>query len=176
VAAALRSEATIAFVFIGTGAHRHALEKAVQTRGLTNVYFKPSQPRELLGPTLAGGDLHWVTLRAGCERVVFPSKLYGIAAVGRPVLVIAPAHSELARLVTERNFGFAFTRGDITAMAGTIRELAADPRRCAQLGAAAMEFSHNQGRCEHAITAWEALFAGEAACSGDRSGSTLACQ
>jgi glycosyltransferase involved in cell wall biosynthesis len=84
VAATLRDAPDIVFLFVGTGPRHGALAAQAQGRGLANVFFFPPQPRAQLGATLAAGDLHLVTLRPGCQTVVFPSKLYGIAAVARP--------------------------------------------------------------------------------------------
>jgi colanic acid biosynthesis glycosyl transferase WcaI len=164
VASTLRDEPGISFVFIGGGAQRAALERFVTAQRLTNVRFQPAQPRDRLAVTLALGDVHLVTLHAGCEALVFPSKLYGIAAVGRPMLAIGPRNCELARLVTRRGLGFAFARDEIPAMADTLRQLAADPARCASLGAAAAEFSRTEGRLAHGAAAWADLLNREAAC------------
>lgn len=164
VAEALRGEPRLAFVFIGSGAQRRALEQSAAARKLTNVCFQPAQPRGRLAETLALGDVHLVTLHAGCEALVFPSKLYGIAAVGRPVLFIGPRHCELARLVVGRGFGLAFARDEIPAMAEALRHLAADPSRCAALGDAAVKFSHAEGLLDHAAGLWADLLAREAAC------------
>lgn len=158
VAAELRDDPGIAFVFIGHGAQRRALEAEAAQRGLTNVQFRPPQPRAQLAATLALGDVHLVTMLPGCETLVFPSKLYGIAAVARPVLVIAPAGCELAQLVTTHHFGRAFTRDEPAAIAAALRTLRADPTLCAQLGQAAAVFSGgNDDRA--AADRWESALA-----------------
>ena len=109
------------------------------------------------------GDVHLVTLRPGCERYVFPSKLYGVAAVGRPVIVVAPSACELARLVAEHGFGRAFDRSAIAALATEIRTLAADPAECERRSAAAIRFAQ-----AHDATAarerWLALLRSAEAC------------
>ncbi len=124
-AALLRAETHLAFVFIGAGAQHAALTNLARERSLTNVHFHPPQPRAQLATTLALGDVHLVTLLPGCESLVFPSKLYGITAVGRPVVFIGPRDCEVARLVTEHGFGVAFhAHGNRCARAST-----AGPRR-----------------------------------------------
>lgn len=131
---ALRADADIAFLFIGGGPQRLALEASAAQRGLPNIRFVPAQPRSLLGPALGVGDLHLVTLRPGCEDLVFPSKLYGIAAVHRPVLFIGPHDSEIGRLVRTTGLGDAKDRGDTHGIVAVIRRFATDSgegRRCA---------------------------------------------
>jgi len=164
VATLLRAQTRLAFVFIGAGAQHGALTKMVRERGLTNVHFHPPQPRVQLAAALAVGDLHLVTILPGCESLVFPSKLCGIAAVGRPVIFVGPRLCEVARLVKEFDFGVAFTRDEVGALAAALQGLAADPVRCIELGKHAAEFSRTRGRLEHALAAWSQRLAREVAC------------
>ncbi len=164
LAAALRDDERIAFVFIGGGAQRLALEAEAARCHLGNVHFYPSQPRAQLASALALGDVHLVTLRPGCERYVFPSKLYGVAAVGRPVIVIGPRDSELARLVTAHDFGRAFDRTEIDGLAAEIRALAGQPAECARRGAAAAQFARTHGGAPEAAARWQSLLAVKQAC------------
>jgi glycosyltransferase involved in cell wall biosynthesis len=157
VAAALRNENDIAFVFIGNGAQTSRLQSAVATRKLANVYFQLAQPRERLGETLSLPDLHLVTLRAGCEQFVFPSKIYGIAAVGRPVLFIGPPKSEIATLVQSEGFGFSVPREQPAAAATAIRALRDDPAQQAVLRRASAQFWQTKGQLQHAVATWSTL-------------------
>jgi glycosyltransferase involved in cell wall biosynthesis len=161
VAAALRDEPRIAFVFIGAGAQRAALQSEAARRGLTNVQFRPPQPRAQLSAALALGDVHLVTLLPGCARYVFPSKLAGVAAIGRPVVFIGPRDSEIARLVTapHREFGYAFERADTVAIAAAIGTLAHDPAACTRLGSAAAGFAAATGTAATAAARWHAWLA-----------------
>jgi len=157
VAAALRDAPGIVFLFVGTGPRHRALAAQAQARGLSNVFFFPPQPRAQLGAALAAGDLHLVTLRPGCQAVVFPSKLYGIAAVARPLVFIGPRECELAALVRNHALGFAFAREDTAAIAACLRRLATAPDECRALGAAAAEFHRQEDGLARAVTAWEKL-------------------
>ena len=158
VAEALRDEPDIVFTFIGDGAQKPHLQSAISSRHLTNVFFQPAQPRERLGEALSLPDLHLVTLRNGCEQLVFPSKLYGIVAVGRPVLFIGPPDSEIAALVKSEGFGFVVSREESAAAATAIRRLRADVAEQAALSRAAVYFWASRGRLEHAVAAWLPLF------------------
>ncbi len=157
-AEALRDETDIAFIFIGNGAQRPALEKAAKARGLSRVYFFPPQPRERLGETLALGDAHFVTLRAGCEQLVFPSKFHGITAAARPVLFVGPRHCALARLVREQNLGLTFTAEETMPLADAVRLLRDDAARRQALGKAAAQFDRESGGINHAVAAWQKIF------------------
>jgi colanic acid biosynthesis glycosyl transferase WcaI len=159
VAAELRDEPEFVFLFLGGGAHRAGLMRRAAQLELTNVRFLPAQPRSVLAASLAAADLHLVTLRPGCEALVFPSKLYGIAAAGRPVVFIGPASCELAGLVRSRGLGLTRTREDAAGLAADLRRLHADPAALAAAGRAASAFSRDGGRVEHGLAAWESRLA-----------------
>lgn len=162
VAAELRDDPGFVFLFIGGGAHRAGLMRRAAQLELRHVHFLPAQPRRSLAASLAAADVHLVTLRPGCEALVFPSKLYGIAAAGRPVAFIGPATCELAELVRTFGLGPARTREDSAGLAADLRRLRADPAALAAAGAAAATFSRAGGRVGHGLAAWESRLAQEA--------------
>jgi glycosyltransferase involved in cell wall biosynthesis len=126
----LRNE-NAGLVFIGDGANRAALE--AEAEGAPNVRFLPFRPVEQIPHVMMAGDVHIVTVRRGLEGVVVPSKLYGILAAGRPVLVVAPKTSDAARIVVESGCGLAADADDPAAVATAIRELRSDPNRLAEM-------------------------------------------
>lgn len=126
VAAELRAVPEIAFVFVGSGAQQRILQAAASERHLTNVTFRPPESRANLSASLSAGDLHWVTLKPGCETCVLPSKFHGIMAVARPVLFLGPTNSELFRSISESNLGLSFSRNQTIAAAQAIITLRHD--------------------------------------------------
>ena len=141
----LRNENT-GFVFIGDGATRAALESAA--RDLPNVKFAPFRPVEQIAQVMMAGDVHIVTVKRGLEGVVVPSKLYSILAAGRPVLVVAPAESDAARIVVESGCGVAADPDDPAAVAAAIRELRAQPVRLAEMARRARETAAKYARVD----------------------------
>lgn len=57
---------------------------------LPEVLFQPYQPRERLSESLSVADVHLVSLDPKFEGLVYPSKVYGIRAVGRPLVWLRP--------------------------------------------------------------------------------------
>ena len=147
----------ITLVFVGGGPQHASLVAAARNRGLANVRFFPAQPRASLSVALALGDLHIVTLRPGCAAAVFPSKLYGIAAVGRPVLFVGPRQSEIARTIREHGFGVCFQRDETAAVAAAVVALSTAPDQRAKLALAAERFSRSSGDARSAARLWAAL-------------------
>ncbi len=64
VAGELSNDTEIVFLFIGDGAQRRAIGDAAAERNLTNLLFKPYQPRESLDLSLGVADIHLVSLAA----------------------------------------------------------------------------------------------------------------
>ena len=156
-AALLRDEPAIVFLFVGTGPHRKTLEQQARKQGLANVRFQPAQPQTRLAESLSVADVHLVTLRPGCEPLVYPSKLYGIAAVARPLIYVGPLDCELARTIREAEFGIAVAVDDPAALAKAIRSLQADPARRALMGSAAARWAHGTGGRAAAVSQWNDL-------------------
>jgi glycosyltransferase involved in cell wall biosynthesis len=139
----LRNE-NAGLVFIGDGANRAQLQASVN--GSSNVRFLPFRPVDQVPHVMMAGDVHIVTIRRGLEGVVVPSKLYSILAAGRPVLAVAAAESDAARIVRESSCGIAVDPDDPAAVAGAIRELRNDPARLAEMGRRARETAGKYAR------------------------------
>jgi colanic acid biosynthesis glycosyl transferase WcaI len=132
----LRNENT-GLVFVGDGANRAVLETSAKSS--PNVRFLPFFPFEQVPHVMMAGDVHIVTVRRGLEGVVVPSKLYSILAAGRPVLAIAAAESDAARIVSESGCGLSADPDNPGAIAAAICELRDDQNRLAQMGLRARE-------------------------------------
>src|SRR5271154_4794198 len=143
-AAKILSNENSGFVFIGDGANRAALESSA--RDLENVKFAPFRPVEEIAQVMMAGDVHVVTVKRGLEGVVVPSKLYSILAAGRPIIVIAPAECDAARIVVESGCGVAADPDDPSAVAAAIRELRAQPVRLGEMGRRARETAAKYAR------------------------------
>jgi len=131
-------------VFIGDGANRPKLEASAADS--PNVRFLPFRPFEQVQHVMMAGDIHIVTVRRGLEGVVVPSKLYSILAAGRPVLAVAAANSDAARIVCESGCGIAADPDDPAAVAAAIRALRSDPARLAEMGRRSRETAAKYAR------------------------------
>jgi len=127
VATDLRDRADICFLLIGGGVGQNAFSVAAAARGLGNVLLKPYQPRELLGQSLSVPDLHWLSLYPSLEGTIFPSKLYGILAAGRPTLFVGDVNGEVASLLRLSGAGISISVGDSAGGRSWIERIAASP-------------------------------------------------
>src|SRR5262249_14342425 len=121
--------------------------------------FVPYQDRLLLKYSLAVADVHWLSLKPELEGLIVPSKFYGIAAAGRPVIAITAKDGEIARLVRGHHCGFVVEPGDAVALADLLLRLCADAAGVAAMGrrARAMLDAHFTRR--QAFDRWRALLA-----------------
>ena len=119
----LRDAADLVFLFVGDGAKRGEVETAA--RELPSVRLLPYQPREGLSESLSAGDVHVVTQAPFTVGLIEPSKLYGVMAVGRPVLFIGPPGTEAARTVEREGIGEVVAAGNPEAAAAALRRLLA---------------------------------------------------
>lgn len=138
-AIALRDEPSIWFVFVGDGPGLSTLRREIGNADCRNVVFHPFQPRERVTETLALGDAHLVTLKARSLGLMFPSKLAGVLAVGRPVIFVGPKGSETARLVQAYNCGVTVESNDHEGLVGVIKKLASDRALLLEMKANALE-------------------------------------
>ena len=130
----LQEDERIVFLVIGDGPRLEWVKSECARRRLTNVVFKPYQPRELLHLSLSAADVHFISLQTQLEGLIVPSKFYGIAAVGRPALYVGAKDGEIAKIIHEYEAGFVVSPGDDGALAEQIAMLASDSVYCARLG------------------------------------------
>jgi colanic acid biosynthesis glycosyl transferase WcaI len=101
----LRDLDGLVVMIIGTGARLEEVSALANRLDADRIQFLPYQPRELLPQLLASADIHFLGLGQRLAGYVVPSRLYGILAAQRPVIVSADAESETARLAEEIGFG-----------------------------------------------------------------------
>jgi glycosyltransferase involved in cell wall biosynthesis len=157
----LRADERIVFLLVGGGHRFDELAHAVAARGLTRSFrFMPYQENALLAFSLGVADLHWVSLRPELEGLVFPSKLYGVAAAGRPMVAIAAPDGEIARLVRAHDCGFVVAPGDAAGLADVLTRAAADPAGLAAMGVRARAMLDAQFSRRHALEKWRGVLEG----------------
>lgn len=131
----------IGLVFVGDGASKPAVE--MMARNCQAVRILPFRLAGEIPNVMAAGDLQIVTVRRGLEGVVVPSKLYGILAAGRPVLAVAPAVSDVARLVRESGCGICVEPEDADGIVQMVRGLRNRPEKLQEMGGRALELSRS---------------------------------
>jgi colanic acid biosynthesis glycosyl transferase WcaI len=118
----LRDLDDLRIAIIGMGARHAELVALSQQLEVDQVRFLYYQSREVLPHSLSAADVHVVGLASGLAGYVVPSRLYGILAVARPVIVAAEAESETAQVVEEAGCGIVVSPGRPELLARAIRD------------------------------------------------------
>ena len=146
----------VRFLFVGGGFHYVSLRSAIN-RHSQIVTFQPYQPRASLTYSLSVADVHLTILRRELEGLVVPSKLYGIAAAGRPIIHIGAPDGEIARVLTAGRCGFAVAEGDGDGLVKAIRQLADNRERAASMGFRARQLLEQSYTRRSALAAWHRI-------------------
>jgi colanic acid biosynthesis glycosyl transferase WcaI len=118
----LRDLDDIVIAIIGTGARHAELVALAERLQVTQVHFLYYQKRTLLPQSLSAADVHVVGLAPGLAGYVVPSRLYGILAVGRPVIAAADPESETAQVTKRVGCGIVVPPGRPELLARAIRD------------------------------------------------------
>jgi putative colanic acid biosynthesis glycosyltransferase WcaI len=117
----LRDLDDLTIAIVGEGSRRADLIALADLLETERTIFLPYQPRRVLSESLSSADVHVVGLARGLSGYVVPSRVYGIMAVGRPVIVAADPESETAQLVERVGCGVVVEPGRPELLATAIR-------------------------------------------------------
>ena len=151
----LKNNPHIVFLFIGSGYHTDALSRSAKARGLTDRFqFLPYQHNDVLKYSLSIPDVHWISLKPEVEGLIVPSKFYGIAAAGRPIIAVTAKDGEIARLIKAEDCGVIIEPGNSTALADAITHLSTDAEATAEMGRRARAMLDAKFTRRHAFARW----------------------
>lgn len=118
----LRDLDDLLMVIIGFGVRYADMLRLAKRLEADKVRFLPYQARDVLPMSLSSANLHFVGLTEGLAGYVVPSRLYGIMATGRPVVVAADADSETAQVVERVGCGIVIPPSRPELLAEVIRD------------------------------------------------------
>ncbi len=125
----------VGLAFVGEGAQREKVEALA--RESKNVRFLPFFPANKIPSVLAAPDAHVITVKRGLEGVVVPSKMYGILAAGKPIVVVATKETDAAALGAKFGFAVSADPDSPEKVAAAIRFLVMDGKKVQDMGQAA---------------------------------------
>lgn len=160
----LQKKKNITCVIAGDGPAKPALLS--RWRHLRNVHFVPFQPEELFNAFLGLANVHVVPQEGGAADMVLPSKIGGILASGRPLIVTATTGTELANFLA--NTATVVPPGDVQALASAIANAAEKPEEGDVSRQARLNLASLLDR-ERAMDAMEAVLISETTSRGSTS-------
>ena len=168
-AARLRDNDRVMFLFVGDGAERDDLISLAAEKGLENVRFIESQPREKVPAIWSVCDVALVHLRDSVAfSEVIPSKIFEAMAMELPTLLVAP-QGVASDIVLSTRSGVWAPAEQPDRLAHVAARLAEKPRLLEMLGrngaAASGRFSRRR-QAEEMIKVLEDAAAGRGATAG----------
>lgn len=103
-----KQEKSLVFLFIGGGKYYNDIKEYSEKNMIDNVVFKPYQDKDMLNYSLSLADLNIVSLRPELEGLIVPSKFYGLASIGAPILFIGDDQGEIAIIIKQNQCGYSF--------------------------------------------------------------------
>ena len=116
-----KDEKNVAFAFVGAGSVLDKLKEYKEKEKLENVVFIPYQDKADLIYSLNAGDVHWCVNAKGIKGVSCPSKYYGLAAAGKPVIGVLESGSEVRCLIEDTCGGLCCEPGDYDKVEENVR-------------------------------------------------------
>ena len=125
-AALLSAYDDILWLIVGDGVKKPHLELRAQQMNLSNVRFLPLQPRKGYPAVLHASDVCLVTLHAGVNTPVVPSKILSSMAASRPVVAALNLDGDAPRLIAEARCGLCVPPEEPHALAQAVLRLHRD--------------------------------------------------
>jgi colanic acid biosynthesis glycosyl transferase WcaI len=140
-AQSLVHDENIAFILVGEGANKPALEAEAKERGLSNVKFFSFLPREEVPMIYALADICLVSLKRDIVVESVPSKTYTILASGRPIVATVDPNTETGRLIDQAQCGLCVEPENPEALTEAILQLYRDTALCREMGKRGRDFA-----------------------------------
>jgi glycosyltransferase involved in cell wall biosynthesis len=154
----LRDLDDLTVAIVGGGARHADLTLLAETLEADAVRFLGYQPREALSLSLSTAAVHVVGLARGLSGYVVPSRLYGILAAGRPVIVAADAESETAQVVERAGCGVVVPPGRPELLAQALRRAHAGDWDLEEMGRRGREYVTSEADRTVAVSRYRTLF------------------
>ncbi|MEN1678038.1 MAG: glycosyltransferase family 4 protein [Planctomycetota bacterium] len=128
----LRDDPRLVLVFVGGGAGKAVVDRAVAEHQPPNLMSLPYQPLADIKYSLAAADVHIVLMNESLVGIVHPCKVYGAMSVSRPLLYAGPEPSHVSELLDAGTIGWRCQQGDVEGTIAVLKEIADCPQ--AELG------------------------------------------
>jgi colanic acid biosynthesis glycosyl transferase WcaI len=162
-AARLATIPDLQFMVIGGGSKQADLVYLARERGLTNMRFLPTQPREVLPEMLATADVFVMTSKPGVGRTSFPGRIYNSLLAARPVVASMDENSDLAQVLRSSGAGMVTAPGNVEDFCHALTALYHDAASRQRLGRSGAEFMARCYSPQAVVEQYETLLKGLAA-------------
>jgi len=154
------SHEDVVFLFIGGGKYYTDLKNFVEQRDYKNIVFKPYQSIENLNQSLSVADVHLISLNPELEGLIVPSKFYGLASIGAPIIFIGNISGQISRTLVDSNSGFAVSNDDIKGLIELVGDLISGKQKTSEVSTNLKKLYNENYTPEVAYQKWKEIFSG----------------
>ena len=151
----LKSDNSICFLLIGGGPKREFVEDYIDRHSLSNVLLLGIQPKDIVNEMFASADVALITQTGSVKDIVMPSKVFGPASVGRPLIISANSDCEISKLAKKYNFGLVIEPENSDKLAEAIIHLKQDAKLSMLMGENGRQFMVENRKMENIINRFE---------------------
>lgn len=134
----------IEFIIAGSGIKKDYFESKAREEKLDNIKFIGYQPREDTPLINAFSDICLVMLAPHVKGYSFPSKIYTLMGMAKPIIVMCSSDCDAAEFIRKTNSGWAVESKDYQGFSELIRRLYHDREQLNQFGSNSMEVIQNE--------------------------------
>lgn len=141
--------------FIGEGAQKKSLMEMAANKN--NIYFHTFLDAAAYKDELNSADALLVSLEKNLAGIAVPSKFYTYLSVGKPIICIADAETEMAQIIKERKCGVVITH-DKDSFYMNLKKLVHSKETCERMGNNAYMLYQEKYTMDHVIRSYVSLF------------------
>jgi glycosyltransferase involved in cell wall biosynthesis len=131
--------------------------QSVQLRDRTRVTFAGGLPEAEWETVMNTADIALVTMAAGAETVVMPSKTYSAMVAGQAILAVCPRQSDLADTVLAHDCGWVVEPGDAEGLRKVLDVITRQPNETQQKRLNAWNAGHSLYDSQALVSQWLAV-------------------
>ena len=127
------------------------------SQNLDNIIFIPFQPLDRLAESLSMADVALIGIYPENEGVIMPSKLYGLLAVGKPIICVSGPKSEVVEILNKAEAGVHSSIDDPKELAQKIVAILDDPEKAEKMGQNGRQYFLEYFERKKVTRKWEKL-------------------
>jgi len=151
------SDKSVFFLFIGGGKYYDKLKEYVSANQIPNVIFKPYQDKDKLSYSLSVADIQLISLVPELEGLIVPSKFYGLAAIGSPMIFIGDVHGEIGSVLDRTKSGYVVSPDNVEGLISIVSNLMSNPESSRDITDNLKSLYHNNYRPDISYKKWKNL-------------------
>ena len=131
------------------------MEDYIDKHTLSDVLLLDVQPKAIVNEMFASTDVALITQTKSVRDIVMPSKVFGPASVGRPLVISANDDCEISKLAKRHNFGLVIEPENPGKLVDAILHLKQDGESSELMGKNGRLFMIEKRKMENIIGEFE---------------------